>query len=246
MPLSRPSAHAALSATALVVARRDLDGRQAPHTGLCECLPAATPGASRIETGRPGRVNDNGGMKIEEIYLRSVDDLASSSDERNLDLDEYQLLMATATIRRLLFDGTPLAEVLRKRYGVDAFLFRMSRPLGCRATAGVVARFIEQEPTAVACVMSLNDLRGAASVEIYPGDGSPAFLVTVHEMITFLAHIDGGVHLGVPRSAMHVALASIATGHLSAYVAPIARCVVGALQPLTQVVAAAEETWRWA
>lgn len=174
-------------------------------------------------------------MHDDELFLRTIEDL---SKKINLGT-EYDWLMASALVRKLLVDGHPLAGQVNRAYGLK---LRFEVP----DVTGAV-----DEHTIV--FMVGDGLLGALPTRTVNRDGflaAPFIYVrprwfTVHEVVDTVAQALGGVHLGAPKagseqdlSALNASLQVLGGGAAVAQIRGIGHMTIVGLKPLAAAVAA--------
>jgi hypothetical protein len=173
-------------------------------------------------------------MHHDELFLRTIRDL---SEKINLG-NEYDWLRASALVRQLLLDGTPLVHRVNREYrlkltfdvpdisgSVDQHtLFYMAGD----ALLGVDPRMIV-------------DLDGLLKAPLIFARGKS---YTVHEIVDTVAHAIGGVHQGRPEgpsqaelTALNAALQVLGAGAATAQMRGIGHITIVGLKPLASAVA---------
>jgi hypothetical protein len=181
-------------------------------------------------------------MTIEELFLQTLLDL----EQRLLQADEYALLRAAALLRQLLLEEHPIASEVNR-----------SRRLKLTFTVTDIGPYFEMLLQDGANFYSTED--GLDPVFTAPFGQSldltrDQFLkrrvmvvngniLSVHDVIDQLAHVEGGVHVGTARTAKEKALKEAATafriGDLpggTLMIAAIARVTLVALRDLRDAV----------
>lgn len=146
-------------------------------------------------------------MEPEELFIRTLDDLRRSIYSP----DEYEVLRASHLLRQLLLDGTPLFRVVNRIHKLKNIEF---------SVAVNEPPTIPGLPYSVWCALDgidpdscpPNFPRRSLSLEAFlkvvmaVTDGHTH---TVHDIIDYLAHVAGGVHLGRPKSDAEKAMADL-------------------------------------
>lgn len=191
-------------------------------------------------------------MEPDRVFVRKLDDLRTRTDQSNLaaaaDAD-YDILMAAPLLRELLLGDPPLIHTVNRtrrlkiRFEVvsrspyeDAVL--ADRPVFyARANAFYPKAKL---PTDVVRAVSLDEfLREMVIV-------SQGSVITVRDLIDYIANAAGAVHFGDPRKDKRPILAALDQQLKLGGVETTLRCLLGvawvvldALDPLTKMVVAA-------
>ncbi|MCH7501313.1 MAG: hypothetical protein IH886_15165 [Nitrospinae bacterium] len=176
-------------------------------------------------------------MTPDELFIRSLDDLHLSINSG----DEYDVLQASAIIRKLFLDGDPLVDQINRNHKLK-LQFSVIQPIDFRID-GI------PEPDVWCAVDSIDPRR---SPQLNPStdlnrDPFLGLLIgrvqgedySVKDIISFVANVAGGVHAGSPKNAKDEALnklkelyifsdLSILLQHLRS----IGRIILEALRPL--------------
>ncbi|WP_332642329.1 hypothetical protein [Aeromicrobium sp.] len=158
--------------------------------------------------------------------------------------DEFDMLEAAAALRKLLLDESPLLhQVNRQRR--RRVLFRVERPTELQKL------ILEDEPTVYFLMEGISPrltITASAGTEALKLDQflarTVAWLqgqeVPVKEVILQLAHVEGGVHAGSPKTTLEATLHETNTtlsvggiGSVARTMRGIADVVATSLQPLT-------------
>ncbi|HCG02027.1 MAG TPA: hypothetical protein DEV93_15970 [Chloroflexi bacterium] len=180
-------------------------------------------------------------MTIEELFLQTLLDL----EQRLLQADEYALLRAAALLRQLLLEEHPIAiEVNRScRLKLTFTVTDMGPYFEMLLQDGATFYSTEDglDPGTAPFGQSLYLTRDQfLKRRVMVVNGS---ILSVHDVIDQLAHIEGGVHVGTARTAKEKALKEAATafriGDLpggTRMIAAIARVTLVALRDLRVAV----------
>lgn len=180
-------------------------------------------------------------MTPDEVFIRSLDDLHLSINSG----DKYEVLQASAIIRKLFLDGDPLVDQINRNHKLK-LQFSVIKPIDFRID-GI------PEPDVWCAVDSIDPRRSpqldpSTHLNRDPFLGLPIGRVqgedySVKDIISFVANVAGGVHAGSPKNAKDEALnklkelyffseLSILLQHLRS----IGRIILEALRPLRDKV----------
>ncbi len=177
---------------------------------------------------------------VESLFVNTLRDLAA----RIADADEYSILGASALIRKLLIDGSPLVDQVNQGYRLKlAFEISDSKP----SIPGVpeptfwsVQDGLDPEtsrPGKPRKVVNRDQLLSAVLAVV---DGRA---YTLREIVLFEANVMGGVHAGSPKEEKERVLQSLNSGlAIGGYRASlrqlqaIGRVVLKGLEPLSSAV----------
>ena len=183
-------------------------------------------------------------MDTDQLFLRTLDDL----ERRTVTTDEYEALMSAAYLRKVLLDSSPLMDQVNATHRLK-IRFRMN------SVTSLERAILEGRPF----YWLLGDAIDPESISS-PGLSVPidatrdqflkrpvlfirGHLVTVKDLISQLAHIEGAVHSGRPENEREELLRQAErfafVGNLPAGVRQvqlIGRIVVRGLTPLREAV----------
>jgi hypothetical protein len=181
-------------------------------------------------------------VDTQTLFKEALDELA----KRTLSgTSEYDLVKASALLRLLLLDDQPLMDQVNRTRRLD-IRFAVGRTpytdVVMAAKPIVYARGDGLDPgTGIPSTVAVPLKRDAFLREVvifYEGH-----VATVHDVIDYLAHVEGGVHRGIARDGKAKALKAMSEQiALGGYplgaqsVRAIARVVINALQPLRESV----------
>lgn len=183
-------------------------------------------------------------VEVDRLFLETLDDL----ERRAGALDEYEVLMSAALLRKLLMDDTPLVDRvnrerrLRLRFRINASSKYEQVVLGMSPSVWSLGDAIDPEtcppPGMRAPFDATRDELLSRPVLLVHGE-----VFTVKHLIEQLAHIEGAVHSGSPKTHREEVLQQIErrlyVGGLPAGVRQmrsIARVVLRGLAPLREAV----------
>jgi hypothetical protein len=188
-------------------------------------------------------------VDIDRLFVHTLSDL----EERTASTDEYTVLMSAALLRKLLLDGSRLADQVNRthrlnlRYRISDVSPYEKLVLEDSPTFWSIEDALDPDsPFAYAPYDAARDQFLARHIMYF--DGSP---ITIRDIIDQLANIDGGVHSGSPKNDRQRALQAAAHFYsrsgLPGAVSQtrlIGRIVVLGLRPLHDaVVAAGTAAW---
>jgi hypothetical protein len=182
-------------------------------------------------------------VEPERLFLATCTDL----EGRITHLDEYGLLRAAGLLRQLLLDETRLIDVVNRKFRIKVAFLVMDRRSNMEMVAADGAEFYSVEDG-----LDPSTARPGTTIELTRDQllkwkvmFVSGHYVTVHDLIDQLAHIEGGVHSGSPKTDKEKSLVQAAgmfgIGGLPAgirMVAAIGRVVVSGLAPLRNRVQA--------
>jgi len=179
----------------------------------------------------------------EWLFVETVDDLRRRCGEP-ASRSRYELLGIAPLLRKLLLDGSPLLQTVQIARPEVAIEFRI-RPWKSEG------RGIEEE--------GLQRYLGLGGEELFGGPEDAAITtveefkdvivgvaggsdLTVRSVVRYYAHVEGGVHFGVPREPGEPMLGSMAPlllGHSTGQIqilAHLGHIVVAALEPMCRSI----------
>jgi hypothetical protein len=152
-------------------------------------------------------------VEVDQLFVRTLDDL----ERRTNATDEYEVLMSTALLRKLLLDGTRLTDQVNRKYRVD-LRFRIS------AVSPYEQLLYEDNPVFWAIEDALDP---NCRLAYAPYDATrDQFLarrvmrfsgtwLSVRDVINQLANIEGAVHHSEARDAKERALQEVAMRYMN-------------------------------
>jgi len=178
-------------------------------------------------------------VEPDKLFVEILQDI----EMRIGNLDEYGMLRTAALLRQLLLDEPRLIDKVNQQYRLKIGFIVGDRRAYMQMTIGDGAVLYSVED-------GLDPERGRPGPTVvlnrdqflrWPVMFVDGHYVTIHELIDQLAHIEGGVHSGEPRTAKEQALVeasrTLGVGGLPAgirMIAAIARVALVGLQPLRE------------
>lgn len=180
------------------------------------------------------------------LFVETCNDLARRV--LNPDPSAYDLLMASACLRRLLLDSPRLADLAaRPRDFKVTFTVPLIEPppediLGLLAEARIHIWLVDLDVTVMGGVereeIAVDDFL-ARSIGQFQGS-----VVTVYHLIHYMANVEGGVHAGRPKKQFHHSFVDLAeeifisgAPGFNAAIVVIGAVVLRSLKPLIDTVA---------
>lgn len=180
----------------------------------------------------------------DDFFLRTIQDL----DERSASVDDYDLLVAAALLRKLLLDGNCLMDqVNRSRHLSIRFRIVLMGPEPRAGEAPPVLWALPSglDPTTLHSesdipIVEVDKSRFLSRpVSVYAGE-----MATVHDLIDYFAHVRGAVHSTVPKTNKEKALRELESFGwtdgvplILEILRSVIRITVHAMRPLVEAVA---------
>jgi hypothetical protein len=186
-------------------------------------------------------------MDADHLFVAEMREL----EQRVLSSNEYDTLMIAASLRKLLLDAHPLVHLVNSTRTHKLRFVANCQPEDAASLRAKLARtgafvwarqdgFDPHTARAGTLPPAELNLRGLLACVVVMWRG---YEVTVGELIAYVAHIAGAVHVGKPRTAKEIALVDMAqrtrAGEATPVVAQlqaIGRVVLRGLAPLRETV----------
>lgn len=179
-------------------------------------------------------------MNTDELFIRTLKDLKAKIESN----DPYEILMASALLRKLLIDGNPLMDQANKKFklNINFIVNNRQSPL---ITKGLAFWSIQDGFDPETSVPHLSNPLTVGKDEMLKRvvliiNGAT---ITVLDLIKFLSHVQGAVHSGNPKvtkeEILKEAEETLTVGGMPAgirTICAIGRVVLKGLDPLNQKV----------
>lgn len=175
-------------------------------------------------------------MSKYQLFIKTLEDIG----KRMKSQDEYEVLMITSLLRKLLVDKNPLIHLVNRNRRLKIFFIVNDRqpPISDKSLAFWSAEDGFDPDTSVSHLikpMKVNeDQLLKRQIMIINGQ-----IITVLDLIKFLSNIQGGIHAGAPTNSKEIMLKGVqkylGIGGLPAGVRgilPISRVILKGLEPL--------------
>ena len=174
-------------------------------------------------------------MDEAELYLRTIEDLGTKLGSGDL----YVLLRASALLRQLLIDGTPLVHLANRPFKIK-LQFRVVQYVQAPIPSDIALQDVgaDHGPAWAPLPQLLNFDQFLAAKCMAMGEN----VFSVHDVIDTCAHVLSGVHLAPPKPDQKPLLDfdnMVQIGGLQASVSMlsgIVRTTLKGLEPLTEAV----------
>lgn len=179
-------------------------------------------------------------MNTEELFIRTLQDLRTKIESN----DPYEILMASALLRKLLIDDSPLMNQVNRKFKLKINFIVNDRQLPI-ITEGLALWSIQDGFDPDTSVPHLSnpvtlDKDGMLKRPVLIINGA---VITVLDLIKFLSHVQGAVHSGNPKEVKEKILkeaeSALTVGGMPAgirTVCAIGRVVLKGLYPLSQEI----------
>lgn len=179
-------------------------------------------------------------MNTDELFIRTLKDLKTKIESN----DPYEILMASALLRKLLIDGSSLVDQINSKFKLKInFIVNDRQPP--IITDGLAFWSIQDgfDPDTSVPHLSHPVTLGKDKMLKRPVLIINGAIITVLDLIKFLSNVQGAVHLGNPRETKDEVLEQVeetlTVGGVPAgirTICAIGRVVLKGLDPLSQEV----------
>lgn len=173
-------------------------------------------------------------MNTDQFFIKTMDDLKARINST----DEYDNIIISGILRKLLIDGEPLVDLINRKHKLK-IRFRINEPEPPNRKSLLVYSIEDgldpDTSPPIHKVMELNKEKFLSTKVMFIKD----FEYSIKDIVKQVAHIDGGVHVGHPNNQKEESLylfkqkwflggAPISMRTLRA----IGRIVINSLEPL--------------